>query len=86
MSNELSEYEKKRLENIKQNQEILKSLNIKGIIPDELKNQLNRLLNQLVPVLKRRVFLLKKQVVQARGEGGRRVSSRLLRKSDYLKV
>lgn len=37
MSNELSEYERKRLENIKQNQEILKSLNIKGIVPDELK-------------------------------------------------
>lgn len=37
MSNDLSEYERKRLENIKQNQEILKSLNIKGIIPDELK-------------------------------------------------
>lgn len=39
MNAELSEYERQRLENIKQNQEILKQLNIKGIIPDELKNK-----------------------------------------------
>lgn len=37
MNAELSEYERQRLENIKQNQEILKQLNIKGIIPEELK-------------------------------------------------
>lgn len=39
MNAELSEYERQRLENIKQNQEILKQLNIKGIVPDELKSK-----------------------------------------------
>jgi len=38
MNGELSEYERQRLENIKQNQEILRSLNIKAIVPEELKN------------------------------------------------
>lgn len=37
MGSELSEYERQRLENIRQNQAILKSLNIKSVVPEELK-------------------------------------------------
>ena len=90
MSNELSEYERKRLENIKQNQEILKSLNIKGIIPDELKK----------PAVAKKPRTSAPKAPKPDKEASsepltRRISSRLLKKSgasfegldeDYVKV
>lgn len=91
MSNELSEYERKRLENIKQNQEILKSLNIKGIIPAEIKKP------TVSSAKKTRVDKKEKKepAEQSSEPLSRRVSSRLLRKSgsgfealdeDYVKI
>ena len=94
MSNELSEYEKKRLENIKQNQEILKSLNIKGIIPDELKKPVKPAAKPVGSSVKKARVSTEETSGASAGEGGRRVSSRLLRKSgllegldeDYVKI
>ena len=92
MSNELSEYEKKRLENIKQNQEILKSLNIKGIIPDELK----KTAKSVVPTVKKARVNSEDSRTTSTTEAlsARRVSSRLLKKTgilegldeDYVKI
>lgn len=83
MSNDLSEYERKRLENIKQNQEILKSLNIKGIIPDELKKPPVSTVKKSVKSSTRKTVA---SVVEKEPSEPltRRVSSRLLRKSGNL--
>lgn len=82
MSNGLSEYERQRLENIKQNQEILKSLNIKAIIPEELKKS---------PVKAKRPVVKKSKseeesaaVEEDLTQYGRRVSSRLLKKAGVI--
>ena len=92
MSNELSEYERKRLENIKQNQEILKSLNIKGIIPDELKKPAT---TTATTVKKARGTKESKTTAVKESEPlTRRVSSRLLKKTagfegldeDFVKI
>lgn len=83
MSNELSEYEKKRLENIKQNQEILKSLNIKGIIPDEIK----KAAKPVGPIVKKARVNSEESAAAAVTDttmNARRVSSRLLRKTGSL--
>lgn len=89
MSNDLSEYERKRLENIKQNQEILKSLNIKGIIPVVVKKT-------TVSGVKKARVEKKAATPDASSEPiSRRVSSRLLKRSgsgfegldeDYVKI
>jgi WD repeat-containing protein 76 len=93
MSNELSEYERKRLENIKQNQEILKSLNIKGIIPDELKKPVSS--SATLAAKKARGPKEPKTTAVKESEPlTRRVSTRLLKKSggfegldeDFVKI
>lgn len=87
----MSEYERKRLENIKQNQEILKSLNIKGIIPVEAKKP------AVSGVKKTRVEKKEKETTPSTSSEplSRRVSSRLLKRSgsgfegldeDYVKI
>ena len=89
MSNDLSEYERKRLENIKQNQEILKSLNIKGIIPEK----------PAVPAAKKARGVVSAKVrtqepAKIEEPRSRRISSRLLKKTigfegldeDFVKI
>ena len=71
MNGELSEYERQRLENIKQNQEILKSLNIKPIVPEELKTPISK--PKHVPA-KRKVAVVEE------APSGRRQSSRIKNK------
>lgn len=81
MSNELSEYERKRLENIKQNQEILKSLNIKGIIPDELKKSAPSISTSTAAKKARGPKEPKTTAAKESEPLTRRVSTRLLKKS-----
>jgi WD repeat-containing protein 76 len=91
MSNELSEYEKQRLENIKQNQEILKSLNIKGIVPEELKKPTKSTTSAKKSRSSNAVKPSNKAVEEPLA---RRISSRLLKKTsgfegldeDYVKI
>lgn len=84
MSNELSEYERKRLENIKQNQEILKSLNIKGIIPDDLKKPITSSTTVKSAKSTRKSSVSSKKEKEPSEPLTRRVSSRLLRKTANL--
>ncbi len=76
MNAELSEYERQRLENIKQNQEILKQLNIKGIIPDELKSKPAPVKAKAKPREKRPIEKVEPAIIEPR-----RMSSRLQRKA-----
>ena len=80
-SNELSEYERKRLENIKQNQEILKSLNIKGIIPQELKKPAPSTSATTAAKKARSSEETKTTAVKEIEPLSRRVSTRLLKKT-----